>query len=422
MKVLIVSQYYLPENVHIAPSLARCLAEQGHQVRVLTGYPNYPEGRLFEGHSQRWRTREREGQVDVLRVPLWIDHSQSALRRTLNYGSFGLSAATARSFAKGADVIYVYATQMTPALAPWLWRPVGGAPYVLHVQDLWPDSITGSSLVGGGGAGRAVDRLLAPWLSSVYRRASAVIGIAPTMVETLVQRGVDPSRVHLVYNWAEEDSVPAADKTGATPEPARFTNVLYGGNVGDMQDLETAVRAAHAASDVGVRLQIVGDGVALSRIRALADQLGATNIEFHGRVPRASMNAFYGEADYALVTLKDLPAFRGTVPSKLQASLSQGLPVITTVQGDVRALVDDLAIGYTADAESVPSLEQAFRAAAANAGNKRSAMASRARLAYTSRFSQAAGIAAIESILEQASRTRQQREQRTNERAARASA
>lgn len=122
------------------------------------------------------------------------------------------------------------------------------------------------------------------------------------------------------------------------------------------------------------------------------------------------------------VLQQDLPAFRGTVPSKLQASLSQGLPVITTVQGDVRALVDDLAIGYTADAESVPSLEQAFRAAAANAGNKRSAMASRARLAYTSRFSQAAGIAAIESILEQASRTRQQREQRTNERAARASA
>ena len=121
-----------------------------------------------------------------------------------NYVSFGLSAATARSFAREVDVVYVYATQMTPALGPWLWRLTGGAPYVLHVQDLWPDSITGSSLVKGGLGARVVDAALTLGSPSVYRHAAAVIGIAPTMVETLIKRGVDRRKAHLVYNWADE--------------------------------------------------------------------------------------------------------------------------------------------------------------------------------------------------------------------------
>lgn len=403
MKILVLSQYYPPENTLMAPTIAHDLISKGHQVRVLTGYPNYPEGSLFDGFKQHWRWYERDGAVDVLRVPLYVDHSQRAVHRSLNYLSFGASAATARGFARGADVVYIYATQMTPALGPWLWRLTGGAPYVLHVQDLWPDSITGSSLVQGGRAIGVVNSLLNPWLRSTYRQAAAVIGIAPTMVGALIERGVPKERVHLVYNWAKEDGIGHGSSASGSGDK---TNVIYAGNVGDMQDLETAVHAAWLARDAKVALTVVGDGVALPRVRALVDQLGATNVSFQGRVPRDQMGAIYSRSDYALVTLKDLPAFRGTIPSKFQASLFHGLPVITTVQGDMRSLVEEMAIGHTADAESVPSLERAFRAAAAEAGDARSAMASRARLAYTNRFSQAAGIAAIESILEQASQTR----------------
>ena len=401
MKILIISQYFPPENAAIPATLARSLTKRGHQVRVLTGYPNYPEGELFDGYRQRWRTRESDGSVDVLRVPLWIDHSQSAVRRTLNYTSFGLSATTAYDFARDADVIYVYATQMTPALAPWLWRVIGGAPYVLHVQDLWPDSITGSSLVKGRAA-HIVNTALTPWLVSVYRRAAAVIGIAPTMVRTLVERGVDPSRAHLVYNWADEQPL-----AGNADGPCRSgASILYAGNVGDMQDLETAVLAAHQARDAGVTLTIVGDGVALPRVRALAEELGVTNVTFQGRVPPKQMGAHYRAADYALVTLKDLPAFRGTIPSKLQGALSYGKPVVTTVQGDVRALVEDLGVGFTADAEDADALASAFRRAAALGGTARADMATMARRAYAERFSLDAGVAAVEEILQAASESR----------------
>ncbi len=405
MKILIISQYYPPESAFVPATIARTLAAQGHQVKVLTGYPNYPEGRLYDGHTQRWRTRENDGPIDVLRVPLWIDHSQSAVRRTLNYVSFGLSASTAFDFARDADVIYVYATQMTPALAPWCWRILGGAPYVLHVQDLWPDSITGSSLVAGGRGAGVVDALLTPWLTSVYRHAAAVIGIAPTMVDTLVERGVDPGKAHLVYNWADEQPPHPADAYDTEPG-TEGTNVLYAGNVGDMQDLETAVHAAHHARDAGVRLTIVGDGVALPRVRSLAEQLGATNVAFEGRVPIGRMGEYYRTTDFALVSLKDLPVFRGTIPSKLQASLAHGLPVVTTVQGDVRAFVDEHRVGFTADAEAPTSLESAFRGAAALGAQARHEMAARARGAYLDHFSLDAGIAAVEAILTSAARSR----------------
>lgn len=401
MRVLVLSQYYPPENAMIPATLARSLAAKGHQVKVLTGHPNYPEGRLFDGYRQQWRATEWDGPVEVLRVPLWIDHSQSAARRTLNYASFGLSAATAYNFAKDADVIYVYATQMTPAFAPWVWRLFGGAPYVLHVQDLWPDSITGSSMVTRRSAA-VVEGALAPWLGSVYRNAHAVIGIAPTMVQTLVERGVQSHKAHLIYNWAHEG--PAA--TAHRPSPPRdgATRILYGGNVGDMQDLETAVRAAHQAHDAGVRLTIVGDGVALPRVRAVADELGCTNVTFEGRVPPDRIGQHYAASDFALVSLKDLPMFRGTIPSKFQASLAHGKPVITSVQGDLRRFVDHLRVGFTADAENHHSLERAFRRAARLHEHERRAMAERARVAYEDWFSLRAGTEAVERVLQQAVR------------------
>lgn len=402
MRVLIVSQYYTPENAYLVPSLAKALSRRGHDVRVLTGYPNYPHGRLFDGYRQSWRDRRYIDGIDVLRVPLFIDHSQSALRRALNYLTFGISSSTAGAFARNADVVYVYATQMTAALGPWLWRRTGSAPFVLHIQDLWPDSITGSSLVSGNSVSRLVEKLLGAWLRSVYRDASAVIGIAPTMLRTLQDRGVTASKTHLIFNWAAE---PGSDKSRTTLPPlgkSAPTEVLYAGNVGDLQDLDIAVRAASAVRKSGVRLTIVGDGIARSRVQSLATDLGASNVTFRDSIPRRQMSTLYSEFDFALVTLRDLPAFRGTIPSKFQAALAHGLPVITNVQGDLRVLVEDRCLGFTAEPSDLASLEAAFRAATRADSIQRSVMAEAARDTYCELFSESAAVGAIEAVLKAA--------------------
>lgn len=396
MRVLIVTQYYPPEAVPLPADLAHGLAARGHQVKVLTGYPNYPTGRVFPGYRQRWRSVEKDGSVEVHRVPLFADHSQSALKRMLNYFSFALSSATARRLSRGADVVYVYATQMTAGFGPWLWRATGGRPYVLHVQDLWPDSIVGSSMMAGGRKERIISGLLGPWLRSAYRRAAAVIGIAPTMAATLVARGVPQDRAHLVYNWADAGDPVSSLLPRVEGDRAE---IVYAGNVGDMQDLGTAVRAAHAAVDSGVVLTIVGDGVAKAGLQSLVAELGATNVRFEEPVPRERMPEIYARADYALVSLKDMPVFRGTIPSKFQAVLSAGVPVITTVQGDVRGIVEDDRVGLTADAESLSSLTEAFRRAAGLPSAERASMARNGRAMYDALFSRESGITSIEELL-----------------------
>lgn len=409
MKILVISQYYPPENVPIPAQLAHELEKRGHDVIVLTGFPNYPTGEVFPGYRQRWRHKERDSGVGVVRAPLFADHSQRSLGRIANYASFAVSSATARGLIQGADAVYIYAPQMTAALGPWLWRILGGAPYVVHVQDLWPDSITGSSLVRGGLATQVVEGTLSHWLKSVYRRAAGVVGIAPTMVETLERRGVPRERAHLVYNWGEgtrtEHTIPRDARSSSE------TEFLFAGNVGDMQDLEVLVDAASRVVDQGVKITIVGDGVALDRVRSAAENLGATNVTFVGRVPGAEIGTFYERADFALVTLKDLLVFRGTIPSKFQAALAHGVPVVTTVQGDLRGLVDSLGVGFTSDAEDARKLADALLRAASTSTSEREVLSRRAKESHEKMFSVEAGVSAIERVLTRAAESRSSRNQ-----------
>lgn len=400
MKILVISQYYPPESATIAPAIARGLAGKGHEVRVLTGYPNYPKGIIFDGYKQKWRQFEADEDIQVLRVPLYANHSMNPLARTLNYVSFALSSATARKFAKDVDVIYVYATQMTPAFGPWLWRKFGGAPFVLHIQDLWPDSIIGSSMVRGAKKTKLIEALLSPWLGNVYKSAAGVIGIAPTMVKTLVKRGVPAPQSTLIYNWSDDSA--AELRVDEKARDRSNINILYAGNVGDMQDLETVVRAALRLKESSLKFTIVGDGVALERIQLFAEEMGALNIEFRGRVPRAEMSAIYNEADFALVTLKDLPVFRGTIPSKFQASIAHGVPVITTVQGDLKGIVERLKVGLVAEPENPDSLASAFRIAEEISSDEYNRLRERTRQVYLDHFSCASGVGAVETVLSRA--------------------
>lgn len=397
MNVLIVSQYYPPEGVTIPAEIAQGLVNKGHNVRVITGFPNYPSGKIFPGYSQKWRYKESDGQVEILRVPLVPDHSARVFRRIINYLSFALSSTTAQKYANEADVIYVYATQMTPAFGPWLWKKLGGAPYVLHVQDLWPESILESSMVGESKFGKLMNLVLNPWLSSVYKNSAATIGIAPTMISALSRRGANPEDLELIYNWANDSVVlPEAH------ESSDFTEFLFAGNIGDMQDLETVIRASRLLDDIPVRITIVGDGVAREKIVNLAQELGCTNVRFCGSVPREEMARIYATADFSLVTLRELEIFRGTIPSKFQASISHGVPVITTVQGDLRDLVEEHKVGLAADSEDANSLAQAMRLAHNMKSEEFSELRKRTRSVYLDHFSRRAGIESVEAVLTQA--------------------
>jgi glycosyltransferase involved in cell wall biosynthesis len=401
LQIAIVTQYYKPEDAKIPNGIAQELARRGHQVRVVTGYPNYPEGRLYAGFRQRLVHYENDGGVRVRRVPLVISHSQNSIARFANYASFAVSTLLAGRFVRNADVIYVYATQMTAAFGPSVWTRTRGIPFVLHIQDLWPDSITGSSMVKGKHLKNSLNLILKPWLSTIYRRSAAIIAIAPTMRGMLVDRGVDERKLHMVFNWAEEDSTPRG--ISASEEPPRQVNrlsVVYAGNLGELQDLETVVRAAALAKDLdGFTLTLVGAGVASRRLVRLVAELGATNVLFRGRVLPSEMGEIYAESDFQIIPLQDLAIFRGTIPSKFQNSIANGIPVITTVAGDVSDIVVEQGLGLVSAPGDVAALAATFARAYGLSLDERSRMGEKSRAYYNAVMSKSSGVDKIERIL-----------------------
>lgn len=412
MRIGIVSQWYRPEVPHIPGDVADGLASRGHKVRVLTGFPNYPDGRIHPGYRQRWNdTSTPTAGVTVRRVPLYPSHDSSGVRRAATYLSFAAtSSVAALRFLGGVDVVYVYLTPATVFAAPALLRLLRGIPVVIHVQDLWPESVTTSSMAPDGFAGRQVGRLLHAALRAVYRTAAQIAVIAPTMRDLVVGRGADPARLRVVLNWADEvlfrPVVPTAAARAQIGHRNRCT-IMYAGAMGPFQNIEDSIRAAAAVEHTSaVDLVLLGSGIGEQPARELTRRLGAGNVRFLGRRPAEEMAELYAAADYQLVTLRGLPIFHGTIPSKLPAALSCGSPVVVSVPGDCATLVERSGAGLTSPPQDWRALADRFRRAADISPDGCAEMSRRARNCYLMQMSQKAGVDQLEEMLVDAARRR----------------
>lgn len=399
MRIVIVSQYYPPDKPgRIVDELSTELARRGHSVRVLTTFPHYRTGRIEAGYRQRWRHMEERGQVAVCRVPVYASHSRNALGRMANYLSFAWSSRLASSFVRDADVVYVHGTPASAAYGPHIWSKSLSIPFLYHVQDIWPESVTGSGFLPRPIAALA-DGVISRWLGRVYSEAGAVVAIAPGARELLVRRGATASRVHLVYNWAR-DVIGVSDREEGGGESG--LTLLYAGNLGALQDLETVVRAVGQTEDLqGLSLLVAGEGVMEARLKAVCLELGIEHrVKFLGQLPPEQMSVLYASSDFQIVPLKDMEIFAHTIPSKFQAGLAYGLPVITTVTGDLSRMVLENDLGFTARPEDVESLVEAIRAAHASTKRQRQALRGNAQSFYEDNFTKAASVDRIERILE----------------------
>ncbi len=405
MKIVILTHYFPPDSPGWIPhDLASGLAERGHMVRVLTSFPHYDTGKIARGYRQRLKHTEVLGKISVRRVPIFPSHSSNAIGRIVNYVSFSWSARTAKSFVRDADVIYVHGTPATVAAPARAWSKSLRIPYVFHVQDIWPESVTESGFLPRPISAIA-GKLISRWLGILYSQAAAVNAIAPTAREMLIQRGVPKDKCHLVYNWSDE-SVQSRRSFACRPSNDRGLEVIYAGNLGVFQDLETVVMAAGRFGDrPGFRLRIAGSGIVEDRLRQLVKNIGASDhIEFVGRLNQDEMAAFYASADFQVISLKDRDFFSSTIPSKFQSGLVHGLPVITTVKGDVTRLVNEHNLGFTALPGDVESLANALDRAYATSSNEREEFSRRALAFYRAYMSRSIALDRIESILTNAAK------------------
>jgi colanic acid biosynthesis glycosyl transferase WcaI len=405
MKIGMVSQWYPPEPAYLPENLARELVGRGHRVRVLTGFPNYPTGEIYPGYRQRWNDSSVVDGVPVRRVPLYPSHDRSGVRRAANYLSFAATSSVAAvRYLGDADVVYVYLTPATAFAAAALLRTLRGTPVVIHLQDVWPESVVSSSMLPGGVTGRLVSSILHGAMRRTYRTASSIAVIAPAMRDLVITRGADRDRVRVVLNWADETHFRPVEPTPSARARLGLRDrctIMYAGTMGPFQNIEDSIRAAAAVPD-DVDLVLAGSGIGEAAARDLAIRLHTDNVRFLGRLPTSEMAALYAAADYQLVTLRDLAIFRGTIPSKLQAALSCGSPVVVSAPGDCAALVANHGIGLACPPDDWHALADSFRQAAKIPPGERTEMARRARSLYEATMSRSAAVDQLEDMLTEA--------------------
>ncbi|MEU4379942.1 glycosyltransferase family 4 protein [Micromonospora echinofusca] len=399
MRVGILSYHFPPEPAFIPGSLAEELAVRGHEVKVLTGFPDYPGGHVYPGWRQRWRHETRSERLTVRRVPRYSAGDGSVRTRMAGHLSFAGSATlTGRSFLADVDALYVHLPPANAFAAAALLRVLGRMPTVVHVQDVWAED---EPL--GAENGRWAARIAAA-MTRAYRAADRVAVAAPSLRGRVVAAGADPARVRVVLNWTDERIFQPARPSRAARRLVRRDErcvVMHAGTIGARQGLETAVRAA-AALDHTVDLVLVGSGADERRVRGLAAELRAENVRFVERRSPPDMPDLYAAADYQLVMLRDLPELRSTLPAKLQAAFSCAAPVVASAGGDTAEMVERARAGLSCPPEDWASLADRFWLAATIPPPARTDMGRRGREAYLREMSMSAGVDRIERLLYEA--------------------
>jgi colanic acid biosynthesis glycosyl transferase WcaI len=404
LNIGILSQWFDPEpgSAAVPGVLARALRDRGHRVQVVTGFPNYPTGKLADGYQLRRRLDEDSSGITVRRVALYPSHDRSALRRSANYGSFALSAVVnGLKPLRQADAIWVYNSPPTVGLPSWLATAGGGPPHLMHVLDLWPESLSFAGLLGSR-SNRRVERALDWWCRFTYRQAGAIACISQGVLDALSERGVPPSKLHHVPVWTDENRYmprPRDQRLADQLGVGQTFVLLYAGNLGDAQGLDDLLDACARLGDLpDFHCLIAGSGTAEDRLRRRAAELCLTNTTFLGRWPAEDMGALLSVGDVHLVSLKDHALSDLTLPSKLPTILASGRPVLASARGEVARVITDSGAGWVARPESSDDLEAALRAAYADR-DRLGSFGAAARTYYDRHFSLERGVQRVEELL-----------------------
>jgi len=400
MRILLLAQWYIPEpdiKVHL---LAKDLVARGHQVTSITGFPNYPQGRIYPGYHQRpWQWEDMDG-VRVLRVPLYPDHSRSGIKRIINYLSFATSASLLGPLLCGpADVMWVYHPPLTVGIPAWWIGLLRRVPFVYEIQDMWPETVVSSGMVA---SKRAV-----VWLGRlarfVYRQAAAITVISPGFKRNLISKGVPAGKIHVIPNWADEDIyrlVPQDEALAAEHGLTGRFNVVYGGNMGAAQGLHNVIEAATLLRDLSeVQFVFIGDGVDQDALRQMVRERKLDNVRFLGRQPAQEMPRFFALADVLLVHLKRDPLFEITIPSKTLAYLACGRPILGVVAGDPADVIREAGAGVICPQEDPAALAQMVRSLYAMPPTEREAMGQAGRQAFLANYTRRVLVDRYEALL-----------------------
>jgi colanic acid biosynthesis glycosyl transferase WcaI len=361
MRILFLTQWFQPESFFKGLPFAKALKEKGQDVEILTGFPNYPGGKLYAGYHIRFYQREVMGDVTVHRIPLYPSHDKSAFRRMMNYLSFSLSSILLGPWLIGKpDVIYMF-NLITLGPTAFLLRLLYGSKIIIDVQDLWPESATNSKMLRN----KTLIIVLNKICNWIYRKADCLTTLSPGYKQELIKRGVTPEKIEVIYNWCDEAGI-ASKASPTDSRPYQFKSkfvVLFAGTMGTAQGLNTLLDCAELCMEAlpDIQFVLIGGGVERQRLGQRAQEMGLHNVTFLPSRPISQMGEVFDSADGLIVHLVDAPIFRIAIPSKTQAYLYIGKPIIMAMHGDAANLVRDAGAGLQCEPENPKAMMDAIR-------------------------------------------------------------
>jgi len=357
MRLLVVTQYFWPENFRINDLVSE-LNQRGHEVTVLTGVPNYPDGHVFQAYRDNPAAFESYRGVEIVRVPM-VPRGQGAFRLALNYFSFAASASLLGCWKlrdRRFDAIFAYEpSPITVGLPAAALRATKNAPIAFWVLDLWPETLEAIGVVRSPWLLRAVGKLV----EFIYKRCDLILAQSKSFIPQIRKYAGPGGRIEYFPSWAESlfdlsAAIPAAE----VQERSGAFTVMFAGNIGDAQDFPAILAAAEQLKDhTDIRWLIVGDGRASNWV---ADEIVRRGLQqcvsMLGRYPVERMPSFFKHADAMLMSLKDEPIFSMTIPGKLQTYLAAGVPVLAMLNGEGANIVSAANAGLTCPAGDYEAL------------------------------------------------------------------
>lgn len=345
MKILVVCQYYYPEPFRVN-DLCEEMVKRGHEVTVVTGEPNYPEGQIYKGYENHAHSDEVINGVTVHRCPI-IPRKTGSLFRLLNYVSYPHEAKKHIKKLDGFDIVFV--NQLSPvmmAVPAIKYGKKHGVSVIMYCLDLWPESL----VAGGISRGSAIYKVFHRISKRIYRSVDRILITSRMFRGYLIEQfGIEDKKIEYLPQYAEGLFEKLEYKT-----PGRVCDLVFAGNIGEVQSVETIIKAAETLKDKPVHFHIVGGGTDLERLQGLAEDLN--NITFYGRRPLVEMPNFYTKADAMLVTLKADPVLSLTLPGKVQSYMAVGKPIIGAIDGETAAVIKEAGCGYCGKADDADEL------------------------------------------------------------------
>lgn len=401
MKILVVTQYFWPENFKIN-DLCVALVERGHDVTVYTGLPNYPEGEFFKGYSFKGPYFENYGKIKVVRTPLIPRGKNKSLRLALNFFSFFFTASLLAPFlVRGKfDKIFVYEpSPITVAIPGIVLRFLKRAPMFFWVTDLWPESLEATGVVKN----KTILDLVALMVRVLYKFSDRILVTSKGFIPRVKSLGGKEHQILYFPQWAEALFKRPPNKNfndeKINEKVMNGFKLMFAGNIGSAQDFKTIVESAKLLkNEKNIFFLILGDGL----MRKWAeDEVQKNNLSenfiFLGRKPLELMPEYYSKADVMLMSLTNTDLFSITVPSKLQSYLASGKPILASMNGEGAEIVKNANAGVSVDAGNPEELSKAILALSKMSKSELENLGFNAKKCYDEQFEREMLISFLES-------------------------